>query len=87
MNVHLRRLALVGAASLFALAAGTAPAQAANEHSSCVGTIVSTQAREGVLDVNYFKALAEAEGSPTFGQFVATGAQLHEGSLEACLPG
>jgi len=86
MNVHLRRLAIASAAGLFAFAAGPVPAHAATEQSSCVGIIVSTQARAGDLDVNHFKDLAEAEDSPTFGQFVAGGAQLHLESLDACLP-
>jgi hypothetical protein len=73
-------------AALFVLTTGLPAAQAANEKASCVGLIVSTEATAGELDVNYYKAIAEALDYPTFGQFVAGGAQLHLGSPEACAP-
>lgn len=85
MRIHVRRFVMLFVAALFAFTAGLPAAQAADHRASCVGIIVSTQAPAGELDVNYYKAIAEEEGL-TFGQFVASGAQLHEGSFEACLP-
>ena len=65
---------------------GMSTAVAASPKASCVGIIVSSEAQAGVLDVDTFKALAESEGAPNFGRFVAGGAQLHLGSVEACFP-
>lgn len=60
---------------------------AANPGASCVGTIASTLAPHGALDVNgVFKPLAEASGAPNFGQFVQGGAQTHLGDVQQCLP-
>lgn len=86
MKTHVRRFLMLFVASLFVFTVGLPAAQAANPAASCVGVIVSTQAPAGQFDVNTYKALAETVGSTTFGAFVATGAQLHEGSVEACLP-
>ena len=77
---------MLSSATLLALAMGLPAAQAANHRASCVGLIVSSEASAGVLDVNVYKAIAEAGGYSTFGQFVAGGAQLHLGSVEACVP-
>lgn len=78
---------MLSAAALLALAAGLPAAHAsANGKASCVGLIVSAEATAGQLDVNTYKALAEAGGFSTFGQFVAGGAQIHLGSPGACLP-
>jgi hypothetical protein len=86
MNSYIRRFAMLFVAGLLALAAGMPAAQAANHRASCVGIIVSTEAPAGVLDVNVYKAIAEASGYSTFGQFVAGGAQVHLGSVEECVP-
>lgn len=86
MKTHVRRFLMLFVASIFVFAAGLPAAQAAAPTASCVGVIVSTQAPAGQFDVNTFKALAVSFGLPTFGAFVATGAQLHEGSYWACLP-
>jgi hypothetical protein len=86
MKTHVRRFFMLLAAMLFVFIAGLPAAQAANPKASCVGIIVSTQASAGEFDVNTYKALAETFGLPTFGQFVAGGGQVHEGSFEACLP-
>ena len=77
---------MLSSATLLALAMGLPAAQAANHRASCVGLIVSSEASAGVLDVNMYKAIAEAGGYSTFGQFVAGGAQVHLGSVEACVP-
>lgn len=73
-------------AILLAFAAGLPAVQAANPNASCVGIIVSSEAPAGEFDVGTYKDLAEDAGVSPFGQFVTTGARLHEGSLEACLP-
>ncbi|UVJ39041.1 hypothetical protein [Arthrobacter sp. CJ23] len=86
MKTQIRRFLMLFVAVLFVFTAGLPAAQAANPKASCVGVIVSTLAPAGELDVDDFKALAESTGAPTFGQFVKTGAQLHLGSMEACLP-
>ena len=86
MNTHIRRFAMLSSATLLALAMGLPAAQAANHRASCVGLIVSSEASAGVLDVNMYKAIAKAGGYSTFGQFVAGGAQVHLGSVEACVP-
>ncbi|HJV98109.1 MAG TPA: hypothetical protein VJ617_03325 [Arthrobacter sp.] len=86
MNTHIRRFAMLFVAALLAFAAGLPAAQAANHRASCVGLIVSSEAPTGVLDVNAYKAVAEAGGYSTFGQFVAGGGQVHLGSVEACVP-
>ncbi|MDR7161053.1 hypothetical protein [Arthrobacter sp. BE255] len=86
MNTHIRRFAMLSSATLLALAMGLPAAQAANHRASCVGLIVSSEASAGVLDVNMYKAIAEAGGYSTFGQFVAGGAHVHLGSVEACVP-
>ncbi|HEY9357028.1 MAG TPA: hypothetical protein VIQ52_12085 [Arthrobacter sp.] len=86
MNTHIRRLAMLFTATLVALTLGLPAAQAANHRASCVGLIVSAEASAGVLDVNVYKALADAGGFSTFGGFVKGGAQIHLGSAEACLP-
>ena len=86
MNTHIRRFAMLSSATLLALAMGLPAAQAANHRASCVGLIVSSEASAGVLDVNVYKAIAEAGGYSTFGGFVAGGAQIHLGSVEACVP-
>jgi hypothetical protein len=86
MNIHIRRFAVLFVAALFVVTTGLPAAQAANEKASCVGLIVSAEAAAGQLDVNTYKDLAEADGLPNFGQFVAGGAQLHLGSPEACAP-
>lgn len=83
MKNPIRRIVMLFAALMLALAAGLPAAQAANHHASCVGIIVSTEAPAGNFDVNAFKAFA---GEAPFGQFVAIGAQLHEGSYDACFP-
>ena len=75
--------ALGGAA---ALSSATPAAAAADPGASCVGVIVSNLAPQRMFDVNDFKALGEAFGAPTFGQFVSGGAREHLGSLEACVP-
>ena len=77
---------MLSSATLLALAMGLPAAQAANHRASCVGLIVSSEASAGVLDVNMYKAIARAGGYSTFGQFVAGGAQVHLGSVEACVP-
>jgi hypothetical protein len=78
------RSAVTAAAFGILASLSAAPAaQAANDHDSCVGIIVSTEASAGTLDVNNYKALA---GDGPFGEFVSFGAQLHEGSYEACVP-
>lgn len=81
-----RRSAVIAALLAVTISQGMSTAVAASPKASCVGVIVSAEARAGVLDVGTYKALAESQGAPTFGQFVATGAQLHLGSVEACLP-
>lgn len=86
MNTYVRRFAMLFAATLVALTMGLPAAQAANHHASCVGLIVSAEATAGVLDVNTYKAIAEAGGFATFGEFVKGGAQIHLGSAEACFP-
>lgn len=87
MTATCRLLAVVPGAAI-ALMVAAAPAVAAPAPgASCVGTIAGTLAPQGQLDIDQFKALAAAGGSPSFGQFVAGGAQLHAGSLGACLPG
>jgi hypothetical protein len=87
MNIHIRRFAMLVVAALLVVTTGLPAAHAtANEKASCVGLIVSTEASAGELDVNTYKALAEALDYSTFGQFVADGAQEHLGSPEACLP-
>ena len=86
MKTHIRRFAMLSSATLLALAMGLPAAQAANHRASCVGLIVSSEASAGVLDVNMYKAIAKAGGYSTFGQFVAGGAQVHLGSVEACVP-
>lgn len=68
---------------LVSLSAAPAAQAAANDHASCVGIIVSTEASAGTLDVDNYKALA---GDVPFGEFVSFGAKLHEGSYEACVP-
>ena len=85
MNAHLRRFVLLGTAGLFAFAAGLAPAHAANDHASCVGIFVSTEAPAGNLDVASYKVEAEMAGAPNFGQFVAAAAQRHAKTFEKCL--
>jgi hypothetical protein len=85
MKTHIRRFVMIFIAAMAALAMGLPAAQAANPRASCVGLIVSTEAPAGVLDVNAYKAIAAAD-YPTFGQFVADGAQVHLGSVEACVP-
>jgi hypothetical protein len=82
MRVVVTGTVVAGALALTALPA----AAAANPRASCVGTIVSSLASEGMLDVDDFKSLAEQAGTKNFGEFVAGGAKFHEGSLEACLP-
>jgi hypothetical protein len=81
----IRRVVMTGTAivAVFALTAMPAAA-AANDNASCVGIIASAQAPK--LDVDQFKKLADEAGAKNFGQFVAGGAKLHAGSLEACLP-
>ena len=86
MNTYVRRSAMLFAATLVALTMALPAAQAANHRASCVGLIVSAEASAGVLDVNAYKALAEAGGLSTFGEFVAGGAQVHLGSVEDCVP-
>jgi hypothetical protein len=87
MKTHIRRFVMVFIAALAALAMGLPAAQAAANHrASCVGLVVSTEASAGVLDVNVYKAIAEAMDYSTFGQFVAGGAQVHLGSAGACVP-
>lgn len=80
------RAAVVAAlgAGVVLVGAGSASAAAAPE-ASCVGIIVSNLASAGALDVDDFKALAASEGV-RFGEFVSTGARLHEGDLASCLP-
>lgn len=65
---------------------GMTTAVAASPEASCIGIIVSSEAQAGVLDPAVFKALAESQGAPNFGQFVAQGAKLHFGSVEDCFP-
>ena len=77
---------MLSTATLVALTMGLPAAQAANHRASCVGLIVSSEAPAGVLDVNVYKAIAEAGGYSTFGEFVKGGAQVHLGSVEACVP-
>ena len=86
MNTHIRRFAMLFTATLVALTMGLPAAQAANHRASCVGLIVSSEASAGVLDVNVYKAIAKDLGYTTFGGFVAGGAQVHLGSVEACVP-
>jgi hypothetical protein len=86
MKTHIRRFVMIFIAAMAALAMGLPAAQAANPRASCVGLIVSMEAPAGVLDVNAYKAIAEAADYSTFGQFVADGAQMHLGSIEACVP-
>ena len=86
MNTHVRRSAMLFAATIVALTMGLQAAQAANHRASCVGLIVSTEASAGVLEVETYKALAEGGGFSTFGEFVKGGAQIHLGSPEACFP-
>jgi hypothetical protein len=86
MKTHIRRFVMIFIAAMAALAMGLPAAQAANHRASCVGLIVSLEASAGVLDVNAYKAIAEAADYSTFGQFVAGGAQVHLGSVEACVP-
>jgi hypothetical protein len=86
MKTHIRRFVMIFIAAMAALAMGLPAAQAANHRASCVGLIVSMEASAGVLDVNAYKAIAEAADYSTFGQFVAGGAQVHLGSVEACVP-
>jgi hypothetical protein len=82
-----RRCIAVGALGAGVVLASAMPAgAAANPKASCVGTVVSTLAPVGAFDVNEFKALAEALGTPNFGQFVAEGARLHLGTIEECVP-
>ena len=85
MTVHLRRTAIISLTGLSLLAVGAAPAQAASDASSCVGIIVSTQASAGMLDVDYFKDLAEDLEADNFGQFVRGGAPEHLGNFDDCL--
>jgi hypothetical protein len=86
MKTLIRRSVVLCIAALAALAMGLPAAQAANHRASCVGLIVSTEARAGVLDVDVYKAVAEAGQLSTFGQFVSAGAQLHLGSAQVCAP-
>jgi hypothetical protein len=86
MKTYIRRSVMLLVAAPLALAAGIPAAQAANPNASCVGIIVSTEATAGTLDVDNFKAIAKSGGAPTFGRFVAVGAQLHEGSYADCFP-
>ena len=80
-----KRGIVVGALTLGMMLATVVPASAvANPKASCVGIVASTTA--GELDTSEVKALADALGAPNFGQFVAEGAKLHEGTVEACLP-
>ena len=69
------------------LIGGALPAvAAANPGASCVGTVASTLAAHGGLDVNdVFKPLAEARGAQNFGQFVQGGAQTHFGDVQQCI--
>lgn len=86
MSTHIRRFVMLFIAALFVFMTGLPAAQAANHRASCVGLIVSAEARAGVLDVNVYKSIAKDGAFSTFGQFVAGGAQVHFGSVEACLP-
>lgn len=79
------RCAATGALMVVLISQGTVAASAASPQASCVGTIVSTQARAGEFDVGTYKALAQSLGETAFGQFVSFGAQTHEGSFEECL--
>lgn len=84
---RVKRRIVVGSLTAVMLLAGAVPASAtADPEASCVGIIASELATAGELDVGEFMALADALGAPNFGLFVAGGAMLHEGSLEACLP-
>ena len=85
MNKFTRASAITALVALM-VSQGMTTALAASPKASCVGIIVSTEAQAGVLDVDNYKAIAESQEAPTFGQFVATGAQLHFGSVEDCLP-
>lgn len=81
------RAVVVAAVGGGVLVAGALPAAAvADPRASCVATVTSTLAPQGALDVDEFKALAEALGAPNFGQFVRGGAQEHFGNLEECIP-
>ncbi|QDG68358.1 MULTISPECIES: hypothetical protein [unclassified Pseudarthrobacter] len=86
MKTPTRRFVMLSVAIPLAFTAGLPAAQAANPNASCVGIIVSSEAPAGEFDVDTYKDLAESVGVSPFGQFVVTGARLHEGSMEACLP-
>jgi hypothetical protein len=77
-------VAAIGGAILIA---GALPAvAAANPGASCVGTVASTLAAHGGLNVNdVFKPLAEALGSRNFGEFVQGGARRHVGDVQQCI--
>ena len=83
-----QRRAVVGLIGIALVAAGAAPASAAaGPRASCVGTIASSLAPGGGLDMGEFKAVARAQGVSNFGQFVAGGAQQRFGDLDPCLRG
>ena len=77
-------VAAIGGAILIA---GALPSgAAANPGASCVGTVASTLAAHGGLDVNaVFKPLAQERGARNFGQFVQGGAQTHFGDVQQCI--
>jgi hypothetical protein len=88
MMLHTRgRVLVVAAIGGGLLIGGALPAAAeANPGASCVGTVASTLAAHGGLDVNdVFKPLAEARGARNFGQFVEGGAQTHFGDVQQCI--
>ena len=82
-----RRAVVVGAIGGAIVTAAALPAAAAaNPGASCVGTVASTLAAHGDLDVNgIFKPLAESRRARNFGQFVQGGAQTHPGDVEECI--
>ncbi|WP_247048228.1 hypothetical protein [Arthrobacter rhizosphaerae] len=80
------RASAIAALVALIVSQGMTTAVAASPEASCVGIIVSTEAQAGVLDVRNYKAIAESQEAPTFGQFVAQGAKLHFGSVEDCFP-
>ncbi len=86
LNTPVRALVVAALGGAILTAVALPAAAAANPGASCVGTVASTLAAHGGLNVNgVFKPLAEARGARNFGQFVQGGAQTHFGDVQQCI--
>jgi hypothetical protein len=86
LNTPRRAVVVAAIGGAIVTAAALPTAAAANPGASCVGTVASTLAAHGDLNVNdVFKPLAEARGARNFGQFVQGGAQTHFGDVDECI--